>query len=200
MKYVLFLVLGYVVMYAVVWLHEIGHSLFYSLFGAEKKWWKVQVKPYIFFSTPGPLYAEDVEKWGAKEFVLSSYGGLMANAVWALVGGAVISFANISNEYVLFALWMFVTLHVGEIFSYLFIGSIYLVSDMKVVDEYMPKLRIPNIIVGVLFAVVYVVLLTKIPESFRLFVIVWNVITVVNMCAGRIIFSIRAEKKLKQAS
>ena len=51
-----------------------------------------------------------------------------------------------------------------------------------------------------MFAVCYVVLLIGIPESFRVFVIVWNVITIISMCAGRIVFSIRAEKKLnKQA-
>ena len=95
---------------------------------------------------------------------------------------------------------MFTTLHAAEVVSYLLVGSIYLVSDMKMVNQYMPILRIPNIIFGALFTVCYVFILKSIPESFRVFVIVWNVITIISMCAGRIVFSIRAEKKLKQAS
>ncbi len=195
MKYVLLFVLGYVILYAAVWLHEIGHSVWHYRYHLKKEWWKVQVKPYIFFSTPGPV---DYDVWQSLkpiQYVLSGYGGIMANALFAAITGIIIAVSGISNEYLSFALWLFMTLHIGEIVSYLFIGSIYLVSDMLIVNEQMPKLRIPNLIVGALTAVLYVFLLANSPENFRVFIIVWNVITVVSMCAGRIIFTARANRR-----
>ena len=59
----------------------------------------------------------------------------------------------------------------------------------------MPKLRIPNLVLGAALAAVYVYLLTLVPEEFRLFVVIWNVITVLSMCVGRIVFTAVARKK-----
>ena len=55
MKYLFFIVIGYIVLYLTVWLHEVGHSIWDCLFGVKQGWLKVNVKPYIFFSTPGEL-------------------------------------------------------------------------------------------------------------------------------------------------
>lgn len=195
MKYVLFFVVGYVVLYAVVWFHEVGHSLWYRKYNLKKDWWNVQVKPYIFFSTPG---AADEKVWQSLkpiQYVLIAYGGVMANAVFAVLAGVVICVIGKSNVYLLFALWLFMTLHLGEIVSYLFVGSVFLVSDMKLVNQFMPQLRVPNIIIGAVLSAVYVYLLTIVPEEIRAFVIIFNSITVVSMCVGRIISSTKAKRK-----
>lgn len=197
MKYVLFFLLGYVVLYAVVWLHEVGHALWYRRFNLKNDWWNVQVKPYIFFSTPGGV---DLDVWNTLkpiQYVLIGYGGLMANALMAIIAGAIIAANSINNEYLIVVLWLFMTLHIGEIVSYLFIGSIYLVSDMQAVNQQMPKLRIPNIILGALIAALYVFLLARSPENYRIFIVGWNVATVISMCAGRIIFTARASKAIE---
>ena len=47
MKYIVFFIIGYLVLYAVVWLHEVGHALWYRKFNLKNDWWNVQVKPYI---------------------------------------------------------------------------------------------------------------------------------------------------------
>ena len=86
------------------------------------------------------------------------------------------------------------SLHIGEIFSYLFIGSIYVVSDMAIIAQNMPKLRIVNICVGFLLTVLYIFLLVNVPGDFQVFIVIWNVITVVSMCSGRIIFSIKSKR------
>ena len=93
------------------------------------------------------------------------------------------------------ALWLFMTLHIGEIVSYLFFGSIYLVSDMQLVNEWKPKLRLPNILVGAIIAILYVFLLIFAPHEFRMYLVLWNVITVISMCVGRIIFTANVNKK-----
>ena len=200
MKYILYFVIGYVVLYAAVWLHEVGHALWDYLFRLRKDWWRVQVKPYIFFSTPGPVDADRYYRLKPYQHVLGAYGGLMANAIFAAAAWGVISLVGDANEYLRMALWLFMTLHLGEIVSYLFIGSIYLVSDMAIVDQYAHSLRLPNIIMGADLTVLYVYLLSIVPEEFRLFVIVWNVITVLSMCIGRIVFTARAKKRNSQAA
>lgn len=195
MKYVLYFIIGYVVLYAVVWLHEVGHALWYQKFKLRNDWWNVQVKPYIFFSTPGGVDAEVWKTLKPVQHVLSAYGGIMSNALFAIITGVVIFLVGDCNEYLRLALWLFMTLHIGEIVSYLFVGSIILVSDMKIVDQHMPELRIPNLILGAVLAVLYVYLLIHVPGEVRVFVAVWNIITVLSMCAGRIIFTLIANKR-----
>lgn len=50
MKYILYFLIGYMVLYAVVWLHEVGHAVWDYKYNLRKDWWRVQVKPYIFFT------------------------------------------------------------------------------------------------------------------------------------------------------
>lgn len=190
MKWIICLVLAYAALYATVWLHETGHSLWNYRFGCKDNWIHVQVKPYIFFSTPGPV---DVDKYQALtplKRTLSAYGGITANLFWSIICGTLITAVNPANVYFLFFLWMFMTLNLAEIVSYLLIGNIFLVSDMAIVANEYPGLRFPNFILGAILTAVYVVALAKIPSVFQWFVIIWNIITVVSMCGGRIVFSL----------
>ncbi len=195
MQWILFLVISYFVLYAVVWLHEIGHSLFHYKYGCKDNWLKVQVKPYIFFSTPGPITLEAYEKMKPIQHVLGAYGGVMSNILFAVLAGAIICLFSPENLYIRSALWMFMTLHIAEIVSYLFIGSIYLVSDMAIIAQHMPQLRGPNIIVGLALSVFYVFLLANVPAEFQTFVVVMNCSVVFFMCVGRIVFTAMSKKK-----
>lgn len=116
MKYIVFFIIGYLVLYAVVWLHEVGHALWYRKFNLKNDWWNVQVKPYIFFSTPGGVDAEVWENLKPIQHVLSAYGGLMANSFFAIITGVVIIFIGECNEFLALTLWLSMTLHIGEIF------------------------------------------------------------------------------------
>lgn len=196
MKWILFLVISYFILYAVVWLHEIGHSLFDYRYGCKDNWIKVQVKPYIFFSTPGPIKLEFYEKMKPIQHVLGAYGGIMSNALFTILAGAILYLFSLENVYVSFALWLFMTLHIAEIVSYLFIGSIYLVSDMAIINQYMPKLRAFNLILGFVLTIFYVFILINVPTDFKLFVIVYNCCIVFFMCVGRIIFTVKSKKRL----
>lgn len=101
----------------------------------------------------------------------------MANSVFAIISGGLIWAIGEVNEFLWIALWLFLTLHIGEIVSYLFVGSIFLVSDMEIVNQNMPKLRIINLILGAALAVGYVYLLMIVPEEFRVFVVIWNIVS-----------------------
>lgn len=191
MKWFLFVFISYVVMYVVVWLHEIGHSIFYYKYGVKDNWICVNVKPYIFFSTPGKL---DIDIWNAltnKQYLAIAYAGIIMNAVWVVISGVVIACVDINNQYLLLAVWMFITLHLGEICSYLFIGSIYTVSDMQIISRVKPQLRIPNILVGAILAILYVYILLNAPSGIEWFVMGWNGIMVTSMCAGRVVFTMK---------
>ncbi|SFC29876.1 hypothetical protein [Butyrivibrio sp. YAB3001] len=195
MKYILYFLIGYIVLYAVVWLHEVGHALWYRKYNLKNDWWRVQVKPYIFFSTPGGVDAEVWENLKPIQYVLSAYGGLMANALFAIISAGIIRIVGEANEFFCIALWLFMTLHIGEIVSYLFVGPIFLVSDMELVNQHMPKLRIPNLLFGSILTVAYVYMLTLVPEEFRVFVVIWNIVTILSMCAGRMIFTAIAKRR-----
>jgi len=188
--WIIYFVLGYAALFSVVWLHEIGHSLWNYKFGCKDNWIHVQVKPYIFFSTPGPVNAEKYQALSPFKRTLSAYGGVIANLFWSILSGVFLIVLQPGDGYLSFFLWMFLTLHLSEIVSYLLIGSIYLVSDMAIVVNEYPVLRIPNLIAGGMLTFVYLAALLKIPSVFQWFVILWNVITVVSMCAGRIVFSV----------
>lgn len=191
---VLYFLLGYCALFSVVWLHEIGHSLWNFWFGCRADWIHVQVKPYIFFSTPGPVDLDKYQALAPWQHVLSAYGGVIANLFWGSAGGAALFFIMPDNLYVRFFLWMFITLHFAETVSYLVIGSIYLVSDMAIVVGECPHLRIPSIAVGLVLTVIYILALISVPQEFRLFILVWNLIAIFSMCGGRIVFSLLHSK------
>lgn len=190
MAWIIYFILGYAALFAAVWLHEIGHSFLNYRFGCKDSWVHVQVKPYIFFSTPGPVDLDKYQALTPFKRTIAAYGGIIANIFWSVISGVLIMAVNPDNVFLLFFLWMFMTLHLAEIVSYLLIGSIYLVSDMAIaVNEY-PRLRMPNFILGLLLTAVYVIALVKIPSTFQWFIIIWNIITIISMCGGRIVFSL----------
>ena len=121
---------------------------------------------------------------------LAAYGGVIANLLWAAAGGALLLLLRPESGYVQLFLWMFTTLHLAEIVSYLVVGSIYLVSDMAIAVQEYPRLRLPNIAAGLAVTAVYLWALLRVPADFRVFAAVWNLLTVLSMCAGRIVFSL----------
>lgn len=190
MDKIMMILIGYVTLYIVVWLHEVGHAIAYSAYGCKKKWWKVNVKPYIFFSTPAPVDGERVQELKNKQHVIVSYGGVAVNLIGAMISGCYIYWMGDVNKFIELFVWLFFTLHMAEIVSYMMIGNIYLVSDMAIIAAMCPKLRVPNLLIGALVTIVYVICLQKIPNNYLVFVLVWNVVTILCMCGGRIVFTI----------
>lgn len=67
---------------------------------------------------------EKAQKLTKKQNTIISYGGVIANLLWASISGCVLIFLNIENIYIQIVLWLFLTLHLAEIISYMFIGNI----------------------------------------------------------------------------
>lgn len=188
-KTILTVLVGYAALYAVVWLHEVGHAIGYAYYGCKKNWLHVNVRPYIFFSTPAPVDTEKSQFLTCRQHTIISYGGIIANLIWAVSGFVLAKLLPISNEYIALFLTLFYTLHLAEIVSYLFIGNLYLVSDMAIIASLYPKLRIPNLIAGVLLTVLYGVVLANVSSAILVTVLFWNITTILCMCGGRIVFS-----------
>lgn len=182
-------------LYSVVWLHEIGHSIFYAHYGCKKNWLHVTVKPYIFFSTPAPLEMNQLYKLTKKQNTIIAYGGILANIFWSIASAAVLCLIKIENIYLLLSIWLFLTLHLVEIVSYLFIGNIYLVSDMANIAQCYPKLRFPNLVLGCILTAAYLFVLSIAPSEIFWIVLVWNAATFLCMCGGRIVYSIIHAKR-----
>lgn len=196
--WILYTLIGYFTLYAVVWLHEVGHSFWYCVFGCKKNVFNVSVKPYIFFSTPEPVDPKKEAALSKKQILAVSYGGVGANALWIIVSGTVLNYGGFENRFVLTALWLFLTLHFAEIVSYLFIGDIFPVSDMKAIAEAEPALRWINLAAGVVLTVSYLCLFKMIPSEFFTFTLTINAVVVLGMCAGRIVFGLREKKTLNK--
>ena len=67
------------------------------------------------------------------------------------------------------------------------------ITSAIVAGEY-PGLRIPSLSAGLVLTVIYILALAGIPQEFRLFILVWNLITILSMCGGRIVFSLLHRK------
>lgn len=189
------IIIGYFTLYAVIWMHEVGHSYFYWRFGCKDNFLRVTVKPTLFFSTPAPVNEEKCESLSSVQNIVIGYGGILVNLLSALLSLALIKWIRIPNIFLLLFLWAFCTLHTAEIVSYMFIGNIYPVSDMQSISDENPKLRIVNFVIGVFLSAFYIVLLFEIPEPIRIITLVFNGISLISMGVGRIVFTYRAQKQ-----
>ncbi len=190
-----FFSISYAALYLVILFHELGHSLFYQIYGAKKNFLRVTVRPYLFFSTPAPVDEAAEKRLSDGQNLVISYAGIAVNLIMALCSYGVLRYGvsvagGFWNDYVLLFLYQTVTLHLAEAISYLVIGNIYLVSDMKNISELVPWLRVPNFLVGLVACVPYLLLLRHLSGNFLPAVLLFNGLTVVGMGVGRIVFSV----------
>ena len=120
--------------------HEWGHSIFYWKFGCKENWIKVTVKPYLFFSTPRPVDENKANLLKDKEDLIISYAGIAVNLIVAFLAFALNYFYSINNDYVNLFIAQFISLNLVEAITYLVIGNIYLVSDMKNIAKINPNI------------------------------------------------------------
>lgn len=196
MNLIFIIIISYLTLYLVIWLHELGHSFFYWKYGCKENWLKVSVKPYLFFSTPAPVDEEKAEHLTTKQNLPILYGGIVVNLFLAFMIIIVIEITSISNNYIELFLYQFVTLHLSEAISYLVLGNIYLVSDMKGIANIKPILRPINFILGILTSVIYFIFIKQIPQYILPVILTFNLIVIICMGVGRIVFTYYYSKKI----
>ena len=135
MELVFKIIICYFALYLVILLHELGHSFFYWKFGCKENWIKVTVKPYLFFSTPALVDENKADLLKDKDDLIISYAGITVNLIVALLAVVLNYFYSSNNVYVNLFISQFISLNLVEAITYLVIGNIYLVSDMKILLE-----------------------------------------------------------------
>ena len=129
------IIISYFALYLVILLHELGHSFFYWKFGCKENWIKVTVKPYLFFSTPALVDENKADLLKDKDDLIIPYAGITVNLIVALLAVVLNYFYSSNNVYVNLFISQFISLNLVEAITYLVIGNIYLVSDMKILLE-----------------------------------------------------------------
>lgn len=82
-----------------------------------------------------------------------------------------------------------------EAITYLVIGNIYLVSDMKNIARINSKLRSINFVIGLVITILYLKYLFNLQGSILSVVIISNLLVILCMGLGRIIFTYLYSKK-----
>lgn len=188
---ILVLIVGYLGLLSVIWLHEVGHALFYFKYGCKSNPFKVSVKPYIFFSTPWPVDLIEVEKLTKWQECCVSIAGILVNL---LCGGTIYSLyknhgtPDVSNYVELF-FYLFTVFHFIEAISYMVLNNIIVASDIKGIEDYQPWLRLPLFLVGLSCCYILYDLIKMSPEGYDL-MMTWVVgIVSFSMGVARILFS-----------
>lgn len=189
------IIISYFALYLVILFHEWGHSFFYWKYGCKDNWLKVTVKPYLFFSTPAPVNESKAEELTDKENLIIAYGGIVVNFIVALLGIILISTYSIINYYINLFISQSISLHLAEAITYLVIGNIYLVSDMEVIAKINAKLRPINFTLGVIISIFYFQYLFQLQQNILGVVIVFNLLVIISMGIGRIVFTYIYSKK-----
>lgn len=195
MNLLLKFIISYFALYLVILFHEWGHSFFYWKYGCKDNWLKVTVKPYLFFSTPRPVNENKVEQLTHEQDLVISYAGIIVNLIIAFLGVILIYRYSINNEYLYLFISQFISLHLAEAITYLVIGNIYLVSDMKNIARINHKLRIINFSIGLIVSIFYFYYLLQLRKSTLGIVIIFNLIVIICMGVGRILFTYIYGKK-----
>lgn len=61
------LIIGYISLYLVIWIHEVGHGIMYAKYKCKENPFKVHVPFYLFFSTPRPVDEEKAKVLSHKQ-------------------------------------------------------------------------------------------------------------------------------------
>lgn len=191
----LYFIIGYIALYSVIWLHEVGHGIMYAKYKCKENPFKVHVPFYLFFSTPRPVDEDKAKTLSLKQIYNVGIGGIVVNLIFGIPISVILLLTDFENTLLIYFLFSFALFHLVEAATYMVISNIFLSSDMILVHQYKPKLRIPIFIIGLLIVGLIIYMLLNCPESWRLGYIITIVIMTLCMVLGRVIFTRISESK-----
>jgi hypothetical protein len=190
---VLYVVVGYCALYAVIWLHEVGHSVVYANYECKDNPFKVHVPVYLFFSTPRPVNVERARHLTPKQSFHVGVGGIFVNFLFGIPLAALFLITKYDPSLFMFFFYTFALFHLVEAATYLTISNVFLASDMISVQNYKPTYRIPFFVIGLATVAVIVMMIVNAPEAWKVGYIISICIMTLCMGLGRTIFSRRAQ-------
>ncbi len=185
----IYILIGYVALYSVIWLHEVGHGIMYAKYKCKENPFKVHVPFYLFFSTPKPVDVDKAKMLSLKQIYNVGIGGIVVNLLFGIPIFIILLLVDFENTLLMYFIFSFALFHLVEAASYMVISNIFLSSDMVLVQQYNPKLRIPIFILGLLIVGLIIYMIIICPESWRLGYVISIGIMTLCMCLGRVIFS-----------
>lgn len=184
-----YFILGYIALYSVIWLHEVGHGIMYARYKCKENPFKVHVPFYLFFSTPQPVDEEKAQTLSLKQIYNVGIAGIIVNLILGIPISTILLLTGFQNTLLIFFIFSFALFHLVEAATYMVISNIFLSSDMVLVQQYKPKLRIPIFIIGLLIISLIIYMLINSPASWRLGFIITIVIMTLCIVLGRVAFT-----------
>jgi len=187
---VVYFILGYIALYSVIWLHEVGHGMVYAKYKCKDNPFDVHVPLYLFFSTPNPVNREKASKiLSHRQISYVGMGGIAVNIIFGIPSFILLVYLNFPESIFYYFLFSFSLFHLVEAAAYLVISNIFLSSDMLLVHQYKPILRIPLFIIGLVIIGLISFMIMNGPESWRLSFVIAIFLMTACMVIGRIIFT-----------
>jgi hypothetical protein len=197
MNVIILFVIGYFSLLLVIWLHEFGHALAYTIYGCKKNPFHVSVHPYIFFSTPLPVDLKKESKLSNKKKYHIGIAGILMNLIISLplYFFVIKSDLFMIESYLSYFIYFFVLFHLVEAMTYMILNNIVVASDIKAIEEYKPSIRIPVFFAGLIILVFILDMYSMCPVQYKFIVGLVIVILSAVMGIARIIFQILISKK-----
>ena len=181
------IIIAYCALYIVIWLHELGHALFYFHYGCKLKLFQLNVPFYFAGANPGLISQNCYTQLYRYQHVWASMGGIIANLILAFVMYFILPKLKDYPKVTIFAI-VFILSNLIEASSYLTLNNIHPMGDITTVAEYFPLMRIPLGLVGVVLILVIIRFLKIIPKPLRKAMIIFCIATVVCMFGLRFLF------------
>ena len=193
----LYFLVGYGALYVVIWLHEVGHALVYSLYNCKENPFNVHVPFYLFFSTPQPVNIEKAKYLTSKQDFHVGIAGIMMNLFFGLPLAVFLLNTDFQTSLFLFFIYSFTLFHLVEAATYLTVSNLFLSSDIVSVQRYKPILRIPLFIIGLGMIALIIILVIKSPAVWKITYIVSIFVMLSCMVIGRFLFTRKVQRSLK---
>jgi hypothetical protein len=161
----------------------------YNNYKCKENPYKVHVPLYLFFSTPRPVDEDKAKTLSLKQIYNVGIGGIVVNLIFGIPISITLLLKDFQNTLFIYFLFSFALFHLVEAATYMVLSNIFLSSDMVLVQQYKPKLRIPIFIMGLLVVGLIIYMLNNCPEEWKLGYIITIVIMTLCMVLGRIAFS-----------
>ncbi len=185
----IYLLIGYIALYSVIWLHEVGHGIMYTRYKCKTNPFKVHVPFYLFFSTPRPVDETKAKTLSLKQIYHVGIGGIVVNLLFGIPLSIILLLIDFQSTLLYYFLFSFALFHLVEAATYMVISNIFLSSDMILVQQYNPKLRIPFFIIGLFIIGLIIYMLNNSPESWKLGYVISIGVMTLSMSLGRVVFT-----------
>lgn len=142
------IIIIYFALYSTIWLHELGHALFYYGYGCKSELLSLHVPFYFAGASPGQIDQKCLDSLTRCQNIWASMGGILENILAAALIYLILNRLKRYLHIVLFG-HFFILSNLTEAASYLTLNNIWPMGDLVPVGQYFPLFRISLGISGI---------------------------------------------------